>query len=147
MVHTMSTQTVDSLAGDDRSTDTVIGANVRALIRAFGVSQERAGALLGLKQGSMSRKLKGLQTWSAAEVETMASYLGVEISDLYSRAPLSVTIDTSRLLDYKAVIGGWGDVVPLPLPEAVEIDLTDGSGEATLIVFPGRDASPCVVNE
>ena len=72
---------------------------MRALIRAFGVSQERAGALLGLKQGSMSRKLKGLQTWSAAEVETMASYLGVEISDLYSRAPLSVTIDTSRLLD------------------------------------------------
>lgn len=63
--------------------DTSVAANIRAELARRRVSARTAAAELGLTQSALSRRLRGHVDFSASEVQTIATFLGVAVSSLY----------------------------------------------------------------
>lgn len=59
-----------------------VAFNVRAAMQRKGKSQAAAGAVLGLSQQAVSRRLVGKVAWDVAELGTLAEFLGVSVASL-----------------------------------------------------------------
>ena len=64
-------------------TDARISASVRALISGRGLQPAEVGLIVGVTKASMYNKLGGKAPWKASEVEALARYFEIRISDLY----------------------------------------------------------------
>lgn len=70
---------VTRMAVDIRDT---LGANIKAEMARRGATQEQLAELLGVSQGQVSRRLNGEITFNVVEVDQIATWLRVEITDL-----------------------------------------------------------------
>ncbi|WP_369008503.1 helix-turn-helix domain-containing protein [Agrococcus jejuensis] len=66
--------------------DAVIGRRVRDLIRGRA-TQAELGAVLGLGQSDVSKRLRGAIAWKAEELRRIADALGVSIAVVYGEEP------------------------------------------------------------
>lgn len=64
------------------STSAIVGANVRAEMARKGISQETLAAAVKIDQGGLSRRLRGLRSFSIDEVTAVAAHLDVPLSTL-----------------------------------------------------------------
>lgn len=69
------------------ATDTVIGHNVHELLWRRRMTQAPLIQALGLSRSSLQKKLRGQQSWSAADIVAAAEVLGVEPGDLFRLPP------------------------------------------------------------
>lgn len=60
----------------------IIGEKIHQLMWRRKCTQAALGELLGIDQGSVSKRLRGKTTWSASEVLAVAAWLDVPITDL-----------------------------------------------------------------
>ena len=60
----------------------LIGAEVHRLMWDSKRTQKQLAALLGIDQGSVSKRLRGHIEWAAWEVAVTAAWLGVQPADL-----------------------------------------------------------------
>jgi predicted transcriptional regulator len=58
--------------------------SVRAELRAAEVSQERVGAVLGLPQPAVSRRLRGITPWRADELLKVSKAFRISLDRLYN---------------------------------------------------------------
>lgn len=65
-----------------QSPTTFVSANVRAEMARRRITQQQVAEALGLKQGSVSKRLNGRVPWDVNEVSTVADLLGVPVSAL-----------------------------------------------------------------
>jgi hypothetical protein len=64
-----------------------IGANVRAEIARHGRTQQGAGTVLHLPQGSVSKRISGDTDWKVSELLILADWLGVTVDDFLVGLP------------------------------------------------------------
>ncbi len=83
----MSTQTESAVAGAgvERSIDEQIGEIVHHVMWRKRVSQVAIAPALGIGQSAVSRKLRGQNPWSVADLYAAAGALGVEVGELLPR--------------------------------------------------------------
>jgi len=67
--------------------DEVIGRNVHHLMWEKRIQHRNVYESMGLTRGSLSKKLRGDVTWSAADIATVASVLDVAPGDLFDGLP------------------------------------------------------------
>ncbi|MGV8874823.1 MAG: helix-turn-helix domain-containing protein [Rhodococcus sp. (in: high G+C Gram-positive bacteria)] len=67
----------------------IIGERIHTLMWREGRTQAQLAILLGVDQGSVSKRLKGRTQWSAIEVQTAAAWLGVPVTDLMPEIELA----------------------------------------------------------
>jgi transcriptional regulator with XRE-family HTH domain len=73
----------DRDSGDPiRQGNTLIGERIHQLMWRNGLTQKQLGNLLGVDQGSVSKRLRGKTDWAATEVAVAAAWLAVPITDL-----------------------------------------------------------------
>jgi len=60
----------------------LIGEHIHTLMWRSGKTQSQLAALLGVDQGSVSRRLRGKREWSGYEIAVTAAWLGVASSEL-----------------------------------------------------------------
>ena len=65
------------------TTATTIAANVRAEVARTRTSQTALAAILNLSQSSISMRLRGATPFSAHELATIATHLGVPVTTFY----------------------------------------------------------------
>ena len=65
------------------TTATTIAANVRAEVARTRTSQANLAAILNLSQSSVSMRLRGATPFSAHELATIATHLGVPVTTFY----------------------------------------------------------------
>ena len=65
----------------------MVAANVRALLAWKGLSGQKAAALIGIKQRSMSNKLRGVSPFTADELLVIARLLGLDDPGQFYRWP------------------------------------------------------------
>jgi hypothetical protein len=63
--------------------DEVIGENVHRLMWRAKENQTYLAPLLGMKQASLSLKLRGKRAWFAQEIAAAANHFGVSIDALF----------------------------------------------------------------
>lgn len=70
--------------GEDpkKLSNTLIGEQVHTLMWRSGRTQAQLAKLLGVDQGSVSRRLHGRREWSATEIAVTAAWLGVRPENL-----------------------------------------------------------------
>lgn len=59
-----------------------IAEEVRALMGRRRVTQEKLAAAIGMSQPSLSKRLFGVVPWTIDDLEAIADYFGVKITDL-----------------------------------------------------------------
>jgi hypothetical protein len=65
----------------------LVGTNVRWIAELRGVSQKELALLIGVTQGSMSRRMSGATDWAPDEMQKVADRLNVPIARLFSALP------------------------------------------------------------
>jgi transcriptional regulator with XRE-family HTH domain len=65
---------------------TQTAVNVRAELARRGLTQEQAGAAIGLNQKAMSRRLTGAVDFSSTELQKLAELLEVPIGALFGES-------------------------------------------------------------
>lgn len=65
-----------------RRSNALIGERVHQHMWREGRTQKQLASLLGVDQGSVSKRLRGKTDWTAPEVAVAAAWLGVAIADL-----------------------------------------------------------------
>ena len=68
----------------------VVAANIRAEAARIGLQQKAIAQLLGLSQGQVSKRWRGLIEWPLGEIATLAGVFGLEPGALLSEDPRSV---------------------------------------------------------
>jgi transcriptional regulator with XRE-family HTH domain len=76
------TTTVAFPAPERGSLGSVVGANVRALMAARGVSQKQMESILGVTQSAVSKRLRGVTPFDTSDLEAIADAFGVDPADL-----------------------------------------------------------------
>lgn len=97
----------------DRSADHAaieVGARIYGMAWKRRISQRELGAVIGVSQGTMGRKLRGSVPITIAELFALASYLGTDPRDLLPR------------LDSNQQPSGWTDPQVSEVPGVV-VDL------------------------
>lgn len=74
--------TADSSAELRHRSNVLIGEHIHTLMWRAGKTQSQLASLLGVDQGSVSRRLRGNREWSAYEIAVTAAWLGVTPGDL-----------------------------------------------------------------
>ena len=64
------------------TTRDIVAANVRAEAARLGYNQVRLGQLLGISQGAITKRWRGVRTWKLEELDSLATVLGVSVADL-----------------------------------------------------------------
>lgn len=72
-----------------KRSNSLIGEEVHTLMWRSGRTQKQLGQLLGVDQGSISKRLKGKTEWAAWEVAATAAWLNVPITDLIPEMEIS----------------------------------------------------------
>lgn len=65
--------------------------SVREALRARGLSQVKAGKILGFSQPAVSRRLNGEVSWNLDELQVLAEHLGITVPELLE--PPAVLVD------------------------------------------------------
>jgi len=69
------------------SADAVIGRNVHEIIWLRRMKQRALARALHLSDSTLSKKLRGESSWSAQQVQDVATFLGVSPGRLYEAGP------------------------------------------------------------
>lgn len=64
------------------TTRDVVAANVRAEAARLGYNQVRLGQRLGISQGAITKRWRGVRPWQLEELDGLATALGVSVADL-----------------------------------------------------------------
>lgn len=64
------------------TTRDVVAANVRAEAARLGYNQVRLGQTLGISQGAITKRWRGVRPWQLEELDGLATALGVSVADL-----------------------------------------------------------------
>ena len=67
---------------EDISTIDIVAGNIRAEAARLGLTQVALGKALGISQGSITKRWKGLIPWQLGELDAVAEVLGVSVIDL-----------------------------------------------------------------
>lgn len=70
------------IAPEGLTTADVVASNVRAEAARLGFSQVALGRALGISQGSITKKWRGVRAWQLDELDDVARVLGVSVVDL-----------------------------------------------------------------
>ena len=81
---------VEMLFPESESLAEVVAANIRAEAARIGLQQKAIAQLLGLSQGQVSKRWRGLIEWPLGEIATLAGVFGLEPGALLSEDPRSV---------------------------------------------------------
>ncbi|MUL68988.1 helix-turn-helix transcriptional regulator, partial [Mycobacterium sp. CBMA311] len=65
-----------------KRSNALIGEEIHRLMWREGLTQKQLGQLLGVDQGSVSKRLRGKTDWTAIELLVTAEWLGVSPADL-----------------------------------------------------------------
>lgn len=67
---------------DTEAVNTAIGEHVHQLLWSRRLTQKAAAEALGLSTTNMGRRLRGVTSWQAAEMVTLAAWLGMPIQEV-----------------------------------------------------------------
>ena len=81
---------IQVLFPESESLAEVVAANIRAEAARIGLQQKAIAQLLGLSQGQVSKRWRGLIEWPLGEIAALAGVFGLEPGALLSEDPRSV---------------------------------------------------------
>jgi len=81
-----------------------LSSTVAALLHATGESQSELAEALGMTQGAISRKKRGSNAWSLADVDAISAHFGIPVPDLLSGP--THALEKLPLARRAALIGG-----------------------------------------
>ena len=81
---------VEMLFPESESLGEVVAANIRAEAARIGLQQKAIAQLLGLSQGQVSKRWRGLIEWPLGEIAALAGVFGLEPGALLSEDTRSV---------------------------------------------------------
>lgn len=84
--HTMARMAIQG-ATDGPSVDELIGERVHTIMWRSKIPQKEIGALLGIDQSAVSKKLRGQRAWSADDLVRVARRLNVSVGVLFGEEP------------------------------------------------------------
>ena len=70
------------MAPTSMNTASVVASNIRAEAARRGFSQRALGRALGITQGQITRRWKGVINWQLDELDDVAALLGLTVTDL-----------------------------------------------------------------
>ena len=70
------------MAPTSMNTSSVVASNIRAEAARRGFSQRALGRALGITQGQITRRWKGVSAWQLDELDAVATLLNLSIHDL-----------------------------------------------------------------
>lgn len=100
-----------------------ISNTVKALAAGQGITVEEAGRRAGIARGTMFRRIKGENSWTAEEVAQLASVLDATVRDLYSG------MDGRFVPDHDGPEDGG------PLAQSAELRTFNPSSEGVVLPF------------
>ncbi|MFJ5812276.1 helix-turn-helix domain-containing protein, partial [Streptomyces sp. NPDC093093] len=98
------------------STEETLRVTVTAITHRTGEQQADVAAALGLTQSQISRRQRGLASWSLADCDRLAAHWGMPVLDLLA----GPTHALSRLPADRVAAGGTQTLLPLDTPAPVE---------------------------
>ncbi|WP_268253304.1 helix-turn-helix domain-containing protein, partial [Streptomyces subrutilus] len=122
------------------STEETLRVTVTAITHRTGEQQADVAAALGLTQSQISRRQRGLASWTLADCDRLAAHWGMPVLDLLAGPTHALT----RLPADRVAIGGQQTLLPLdtpapapaPAPTAAPVE----SAQAAPALTPARRA-------
>ncbi|MDO5720986.1 MAG: helix-turn-helix transcriptional regulator [Actinomycetaceae bacterium] len=69
------------------TTADIVASNIRAEAARLGYTQVQLGKLLGMSQGAITKRWRGVTPWQLAELDRVANALGLSVVDLVQEPP------------------------------------------------------------
>ena len=74
----------------------IVNRNIRMRLAVGGIEQTQLGEAIGVTQGAISLKLRGVRAWSLDDLAAVADFFGIEVTDLVTDTVINAVVPQTR---------------------------------------------------